>query len=78
MQRTRLGVPKKYPKSRAGTRDSHTALDVGTMTPCQALDIPAGLLHCYGLNCVPPPPPNSYVEALTFNVTVFEDKALRR
>lgn len=78
MHRTGLGIPKTCPKSRARTLDSHTALDMDTTTPCQALDVPAGLLHCYGLNCAPHPAPTSYVEALTFNVTVFEDKAFRR
>ena len=32
------------------------------------------LVWCHQLNCVPAPPtPNSYTEALTLNVTVFED-----
>lgn len=31
----------------------------------------------YGLSCIPGPPPNSYVEALTPNVTVFGDEAFK-
>ena len=34
------------------------------------------LSFCYGLNCVPTPC-NSYVEALTPSVTVFEDRAFK-
>ena len=35
---------------------------------------------CYGMNCVTPPPPNSYVEVLDpgpQNVSIFGDRAFR-
>ena len=43
---------------------------LGTLLPFQWL-----LKYCYGLNCVPP---DSYVEALTHNVTVSGDRVFGR
>ena len=41
-----------------------------------AMEVTGSTSKYYSLNCNPPPP-NSYINVLTFNVNVFEVKAFR-